>query len=35
LFASLMSAGYFGKAHFIWDDGPDRERGMFTPLPHT
>jgi hypothetical protein len=21
LFASLMGAGYFGKAHLIWDDG--------------
>ena len=30
LFASLMSAGYFGKAHLIWDDGKDREREIFT-----
>jgi hypothetical protein len=30
-----MSAGYFGKADLIWDDGSDREPGMFTPLPHT
>jgi hypothetical protein len=30
-----MSAGYFGKADLIWDDGSDRERGMFTPLPYT
>jgi hypothetical protein len=26
LFASLMGAGYFSKAHLIWDDGKDRER---------
>jgi len=32
LFASLMSAGYFGKAHLIWDDGQDREREIFTAL---
>ncbi|MEG4911507.1 hypothetical protein QUB17_29040 [Microcoleus sp. B5-C4] len=32
LFASLMSAGYFGKAHLIWDDGKDREREIFTAL---
>jgi len=27
-----MSAGYFGKAHLIWDDGQDREREIFTAL---
>jgi hypothetical protein len=32
LFASLMGAGYFGKAHLIWDDGKDREREIFTAL---
>ena len=32
LFASLMGAGYFGKAHLIWDDGQDREREIFTAL---
>ena len=32
LFASLMSVGYFGKAHLIWDDGQDREREIFTTL---
>ncbi len=32
LFASLMDAGYFGKAHLIWDDGKDRERQIFTAL---
>lgn len=32
LFASLMSVGYFGKAHLIWDDGKDREREIFTAL---
>jgi len=32
LFASLMSAGYFSKAHLIWDDGQDREREIFTAL---
>ncbi|MEG4023796.1 hypothetical protein [Microcoleus sp. S13C4] len=32
LFASLMSVGYFGKAHLIWDDGQDREREIFTAL---
>ncbi|MEG4496653.1 hypothetical protein QUB05_04585 [Microcoleus sp. F10-C6] len=32
LFASLMGAGYFGKAHLIWDDGHDREREIFTAL---
>jgi hypothetical protein len=34
LFAYLMNTGYFGKAHFIRDDSPDREREMFTALPH-
>jgi hypothetical protein len=32
LFASLMGAGYFGKAHLIWDDGKDKEREIFTAL---
>ena len=32
LFASLMGAGYFSKAHLIWDDGQDREREIFTTL---
>ena len=32
LFASLMGAGYFGKAHLIWDDGKDREREIFIAL---
>jgi hypothetical protein len=32
LFASLMGAGYFGKAHLIWDNGQDREREIFTAL---
>jgi hypothetical protein len=32
LFASLMGAGYFGKAHIIWDEGHDREREIFTAL---
>ena len=32
LFASLIGAGYFGKAHLIWDDGQDREREIFTAL---
>lgn len=32
LFASLMGAGYFGKAHLIWDDGQEREREIFTAL---
>jgi hypothetical protein len=32
LFASLMDAGYFGKAHLIWDDGQDREAEIFTAL---
>ena len=32
LFASLMSAGYFIKAHLIWDDGQDKEREIFTAL---
>jgi hypothetical protein len=32
LFASLMGAGYFNKAHLIWDDGKDREREIFTAL---
>ena len=32
LFASLMGAGYFGKAHLIWDGGQDREREIFTAL---
>ncbi len=32
LFASLMGAGYFSKAHLIWDDGKDREREIFTAL---
>jgi len=32
LFASLMSAGYFSKAHLIWDDGQNREREIFTAL---
>jgi hypothetical protein len=32
LFASLMNAGYFGKANLIWDDGKDREREIFTTL---
>ena len=32
LFACLMSAGYFSKAHLIWDDGQDREREIFTAL---
>lgn len=32
LFGSLMSAGYFAKAHLFWDDGKDRERDIFTAL---
>ena len=32
LFASLMGAGYFGKANLIWDDGQDREAEIFTAL---
>jgi hypothetical protein len=32
LFASLMGARYFSKAHLIWDDGQDREQEMFTAL---
>lgn len=32
LFASLMGAGCFGKAHLIWDDGQDREAEIFTAL---
>ncbi|MEG5049730.1 MULTISPECIES: hypothetical protein [unclassified Microcoleus] len=32
LFASLMHAGYLGKAHLIWDDGKDGEREIFTAL---
>jgi hypothetical protein len=32
LFASLMGAGYFGKAHLICDDGQDREPEIFTAL---
>ena len=32
LFASLMGARYFGKAHLIWDGGQDREREMFAAL---
>ena len=32
LFASLMGAGYFSKAHLIWDDGQQREREIFTAL---
>jgi hypothetical protein len=32
LFASLMGAGYFSKAHLIWGDGQDREREIFTAL---
>jgi hypothetical protein len=32
LFACLMGAGYFSKAHLIWDDGKDREREIFTAL---
>jgi hypothetical protein len=32
LFASLMGARYFSKAHLIWDDGQDREREIFTAL---
>jgi len=32
LFACLMGAGYFGKAHLIWDGGQDREREMFAAL---
>jgi len=32
LFASLMGAGYFSKAHLIWDDSQDREREIFTAL---
>jgi hypothetical protein len=32
LFACLMSAGYFSKAHLIWDGGQDREREIFTAL---
>lgn len=32
LFNSLMSIGYFGKAHLIWDNGQDRERDIFTAL---
>jgi hypothetical protein len=32
LFASLMGAGYFSKAHLIWDEGQDREREIFTAL---
>jgi hypothetical protein len=32
LFASLMGAGYFSKAHLIWDDDKDREREIFTAL---
>ena len=35
LFASLMGAGYFGKAHLIWDDDQGREREIFTALPRT
>jgi hypothetical protein len=36
LFASLTSVGFFGKDHFIWEDGPDREGRTFTALPtHT
>ena len=27
-----MGAGYFGKAHLIWDNGQDREREIFTAL---
>jgi hypothetical protein len=27
-----MSAGYFGKAHLIWDDDYDREPEIFTAL---
>jgi len=29
LFGSLMGAGYFGKAHLIWDNGKNRERDIF------
>jgi hypothetical protein len=32
LFGSLMSAGYFRKAHLFWDSGQDREREIFTAL---
>jgi hypothetical protein len=32
LFSSLMSSGYFGKAHLIWDNGKNRERDIFTAL---
>jgi len=32
LFASLMGAGYFSKAHLIWDDDHDREPEIFTAL---
>jgi len=32
LFACLRSAGYFSKAHLIWDGGQDREREIFTAL---
>jgi len=35
LFASLIGAGYFSKAHFIWDDVQGREREIFTALPRT
>jgi len=32
LFACLMGAGYFSKAHLIWDDGQDREPEIFSAL---
>jgi len=35
LFASLIGAGYFSKAHLIWDDDQGREREIFTALPRT
>ena len=27
-----MGAGYFGKAHLIWDDSQQRQREIFTAL---
>jgi hypothetical protein len=32
LFASLMGARYFSKAHLIWNGGQDKERERFTAL---
>jgi len=32
LFACLMGAGYFGKAHLIWDDGQDRQGEILSAL---